>query len=209
MTWRTPSPTRISSGTFTSVASLKSMTKRGGSSSGNVVKFGGREPSTVTITAPSRSETTILFSSLVAGSPALTRAAARVKRTRADRRMLTLRRETGRTIARCPERPNSGVGQGDVGVRLRDRLGGGAARRELARELDEVLHVEADLADVAAHRQLEVAVALHRPPQEVLAPRRAVDLLRRLDAGERIEVAEDDGHRDADVAEVGAEVVPG
>src|SRR3954467_13121804 len=78
-----------------------------------------------------------------------------------------------------------------------------------ARVLDQVLDVVADLPDVVPHRQLDVAVPLPRAPEEVLALAGAVDPAGGVHRGQRVLVAEDDGHGDADLAEAALEVVPG
>src|SRR3954462_15904630 len=61
----------------------------------------------------------------------------------------------------------------------------GAARAVAARVLDQVLDVVADLPDVVPHRELDVAVPLHRAPEQVLALGGAVDPAGGLDPGER------------------------
>src|SRR6266850_3346213 len=73
----------------------------------------------------------------------------------------------------------------------------------------QVLHVRADLVDVGAHGELEVAVFLHWSPEEVFAPGGAADPPRASGGGDLVQVAEEDGHGDVDVAEVRLVVVPG
>ncbi|EAU66028.1 hypothetical protein STIAU_4839 [Stigmatella aurantiaca DW4/3-1] len=77
------------------------------------------------------------------------------------------------------------------------------------RILDEVLDVVTDLPDVVTHGQLDMAVALHRAPQQVLALGGPVDAPGGLHRGERIHVPEDDGHGDFDLREAALEVVIG
>src|SRR6266478_7704123 len=75
--------------------------------------------------------------------------------------------------------------------------------------LHQVLHVRADLVDIGAHGELEVAVFLHRSPEEVFAPGGAADPPGASGGGDLVQVAEEDGHGNVDVAEVRLVVVPG
>src|SRR5262249_61687028 len=75
--------------------------------------------------------------------------------------------------------------------------------------LHQVLDVVADLPDVVPHRQLDVAVALHRPPEEVFAPGCTIHAPGGFDPGGPVQVAAADGHRHRDVGEALLVVVPG
>src|SRR6516164_7218744 len=198
--------TGTSSGTPEKTASLMSMTNRGGSFIGKVVKLGFCVPMISTV--PPFTETFLMV--LTWGSAA--RAIAPARSTRASTpsapfltaamlspRPRAVQRTPGRTHTYSRWRRPSPL---EPGQRR-------ATRPVRPRVLHEILHVVADLPDVVSHRQLDVAVPLHRSPEEVLAPGRAVHAPGRLHRGERIHVPEDDGHRDGDVLEALLVVVAG
>src|SRR5262249_6762768 len=77
------------------------------------------------------------------------------------------------------------------------------------RVLDEVLDVVTDLPDVVPHRQLDVAVPLYWPPEQVFALGLVINASRGIHRRQWIHVPEDDGHRDFDVGKPSLEIIPG
>src|SRR5215813_3871722 len=196
---REPEGTTMSSDTPENTASLMSMTKRGGSLIGKVVKLGFREPEISTVPP-------FTWTFLIVLSWTLSWARAGTARSRASpiaaRAWVTAQMLPDRTevVQRRGRRAGTPAPTGTPGSLLEMRSGS-PLEPPGAGVLDEVLDVVADLPDVVPHRQLDVAVALHRPPEEIFAPRRAVDAAGRLHRRQGIEIAEDDRHRDGDVAE--------
>src|SRR5262245_405617 len=158
--------TGTSSGTPENTASLMSMTKRGGSLIGKVVKLGFCVPMISTV--PLFTETFLMVLTLASAA----RATAPARTTRASNAsapFLTgwMLSAPPRSVQRTPGTTHTYSGPGDRPAARVSGLKPGQrrpARPVRAGVLHEVLHVVADLPDVVPHRQLDVAVPLHRPP---------------------------------------------
>src|SRR5712691_2653568 len=182
--WMVPSSTTSSSGAPDTSVSAKSTTTRGGPESFRVVKLRGRSP-------------TSSMADAAASPPAVTPSSLPCSCACAAQTRLP---------ARAHPRVNfffsftrfDGNTRWDTAQAIRSRG-----------ELQQVLHVLADLVDVRPHGQFEVAVPLHRPPDQVPAARLAVDAAGAVAGSDLVLVPEDDRHGNADVLEVRLVVVAG
>src|SRR5262249_33032317 len=194
--------TGTSSGTPENTAWLMSMTKRGGSLIGKVVKLGFCVPTISTVVPFTDTFLMVLTRGL--SSAAAVAATSSPTATTPSARCLT----GPRCYKADPESPRNP--REDAHLRLLAQSGEGRpARAVRAGVLDQVLDVVADLPDVVPHRQLDVAVPLHRPPQQIFAPGCAIHAPGGFDRGERVQVTEDDGHRHRDIGEALLVIVPG